>query len=200
MIQKIRLTDIQPSGLDSSYSTTSTVDQDVASLFRDGASQLVGAYLMVKGAVIGGRDRLCIQNAKRGWRENTTTCADSSAGQYEYAYDYSSDLDTFTTTTIENITISHDTYSWATVDITDMTRNQLVWWYLYHPDEAFELNLLWTPLNYTMDRTYGHSHYYHQAAGDPVGDTDRAVNMTMGRTEWYTSESLDPPILLLYFQ
>ena len=89
---------------------------------------------------------------------------------------------------------------WATVDVTDMTRNQMVWWYLNHPNEAFELNLLWTPLNYTTDRTYGFPHYYHQAAGDPVGDTDRSQNMTTGRTELYTSESADPPILLLYFQ
>ena len=200
MVQKVRLTDIQPSGLDSSAATAESVDADIASLFRTGTTQLVGAYLMVKGAVIGGRDRLSIQNAKRGWRENSTTCADSVDDQFEYAYAYSADLDSFTPTTLENVTISHDTHSWATVDVTDMTRNQMVWWYLNHPNEAFELNLLWTPLNYTMDRTYGFPHYYHQAAGDPVGDTDRSQNMTTGRTEWYTSESADPPILLLYFQ
>ena len=157
---------------------------------------------MVKGAVIGGRDRLSIQNARRGWRENTTSCSDSSGGELEWAYDYSADLieGGFTASTVENVTISHDTHSWATADVTDMTRNQLVWWYLNHPGEAFELNLLWNPLNYTMDRTYGFDHFYYNAAGDAQGDTDRASNMTTGRTEWYTSESGDPPILLLYFQ
>lgn len=200
MLQKVRLTDIQPSGLDSSAATAESVDADIASLFRTGTTQLVGAYLMVKGAVIGGRDRLSIQNARRGWRENSTTCSDSVDDQYEYAYDYSADLDAYTPTMQENVTISHDTHSWATVDITDMTRNQLVWWYLNHPSEAFELNLLWTPLNYTMDRTYGFPHYYYRPSGDVVGDTDRMHNMTTGRTEWYTSESADPPILLLYFQ
>lgn len=202
MIQKIRLTDTPAAPLDSSSSTPGSVDADIASLFRTGTTQLVGAYLMVKGAVIGGRDRVSVQNAKRGWAENTTSCEDSASDQYFFSYDYSADLSSggFTTTTHENVTISHDTSSWSTVDITDMTRNQLTWWYLYHPGEAFELNLLWTPLNYTLDRTYGSPHYYYDSKGDPIGDTDRTDNTTTGRTEWYTSESNDPPILLMYFQ
>lgn len=202
MLQKIRLTDTPVSPLDSSSATPGSVDADIANLFRTGTTQLVGAYLMVKGAVIGGRDRVSIQNARRSWAENTTSCEDSASDQYSYAYDYSADLAamSFTTTTHENVTISHDTSSWSTVDITDMTRNQLTWWYLYHPGEAFELNLLWTPLNYTLDRTYGSTHYYYEARGDPIGDTDRTDNTTTGRTEWYTSESGDPPILLMYFQ
>ena len=100
----------------------------------------------------------------------------------------------------ENVTINHETLSWATVDLTEMVKNQLHWWYINTPTEPLELNFLWVPDYSSNHREFLRTHYPHQASGDPLGDMDIVMNSTRGRTEWFTSESNDPPLLHLFFQ
>jgi hypothetical protein len=63
-----------------------------------------------------------------------------------------------------------------------------------------ELNLLLLPDFFGNNRTFGREHFYWAAHEDIDGDTDIVMNGTYGRTEWYTSESSDPPLLLMFFQ
>ena len=162
--------------------------------YHKGTNTLVSAYLIQKGAVHGGRDYVKLQSASSDWNEKTINCSTQSL-----EYLYADDISSYTNIYSENITVGHNTLSWSKIDITDIARNQLAWWYLHHPDEAFELNLMWSALDSYLDTPFGRTHFYYNAAGDVLGDIDRTTNMTTGRTEWYTSESNDPPILIFYF-
>jgi hypothetical protein len=221
MIQKVRLMNSVNIAVDNSGVTADNIDSRVASLFRSGTTALVGAYLTQKGSAIGGYDRVKVLPAKVEWSEITTYCDSSASGsaatvtgavedlgsdfQFPYAnedYIPAARASALASGVIkyDNVTITHDTLAWSTVDITEIVRNQLHWWYLNSPTEPLELNLLWSPDYSSEDRTFGRTHYPLRAGGDVLGDFDLIVNATRGRTEWYTSESNDPPLLQLFFQ
>ena len=211
--------------IDNSEANADNLDARVAELFRSGTTSLVGAYLMQKGAAVGGWDRVMIMPASPNWSESSLHCKSSSTGstgitsgaidnlgsdfklEYGAALDSENFISTSRSTALanadiayDNVTITHETLSWATVDITEMVRNQLHYWYLHNPTDALEINLLWVPDYYNHQRQYFRNHFPHRAAGDALGDMDIVMNSTRGRTEWYTSESNDPPLLQLFFQ
>lgn len=226
MIQKVRLMEsLDGIVIDNADTNADNIDSRVAALFRDGATSLVGAYIMQKGGSIGGWDRVKVMSAKRTWNESALTCTSSASGTAgvetgvidllgrDFQFDYGESLieggymSSARSSAIaagaisySNVTITHDTLGWSTVDITEILRNQLHWWYLNTPTEPLQLNLLWTPDYAANDRQNFRTHHPREARGDSWGDFDTIVNSTRGRSEWYASESNDPPLLQLFFQ
>jgi len=226
MVQKVRLMEsLGANVIDITGTTAENIDARVASLFRDGTTSLVGAYLMQKGASIGGWDRVTVMSAKSNWNESALTCDSSRSGTSgtatgvadllgrDYQFDFGENLieNGFMSSarsaaiaagaiSYSNVTITHDTLGWAAVDITEILRNQLHYWYLNTPTDPLELNLLWVPGYAANDRKNFTTRYPRAARGDSPGDLDAIVNSTRGRTEWYASESNDPPLLQLFFQ
>jgi len=225
MIQKIRLMESLANTIVNTGTTADNIDARVAALFREGTTSLVGAYITQKGAAIGGWDRVTIMSAKRDWSETALTCDSSSSGTggvqtgvadllgKDYQFNFGQNLieNGFMSSARSaaiaagavsyiNTTITHSTLGWATVDITEIVRNQLHYWYVNTPAVPLELNLLWIPDYAANDRKNYTVHFPRAARGDSVGDVDAIVNSTRGRTEWYASESNDPPLLQLFFQ
>ena len=224
MIQKVRLMHSVSAAIDKSGVTAENIDARVSNLFRSGATSLVGAYLTQKGSSIGGWDRVKLLSAKRVWNETSLTCVNGNgtAGvvtgvvtnlgkdlqfDYEDSLKHAGYISSARLAAIargdrgfHNVTITHETLGWASVDVTELVREQIHWWYLNTPTKPLELNLLWIPDYASNDRRFYRTHYPRAARGDAWGDFDKVANSTRGRTEWYTSESNDPPVLQLFFQ
>ena len=167
---------------------------------------------MQKGTLVGGSGHAQIVAARTAWREEAISC-DSAASDFVLpacsAHAQFNNLSASASATAQlNATlrsaIRHLTAGWAVADVTEIAQCQLRQLELASPTGAvpdtFELGFLWQPVEPAEDVRFYRLHYPHRAAGDPLGDADRVFNESSGRTEWHSSESSDPPMLVVYYR
>jgi len=172
------------------------------------STTLLGAFILQKGAQFGGGGHVQITAAKTSWHEHNVTCATvasscvlaACSGLSAAALNNSAGGNPVNAT--RRSIMRHATDGWAVADVTELAQCQVRQLELFSGGalpEAFELGFLWQPVEPSEDVQFSREHYPMRAAGDVDGDADRAVNASAGRTDWYTSESADPPRLVLYW-
>jgi len=179
------------------------------------SSTLLGVFILQKGALIGGSGHAQISAARTDWSEDNVTCDATAAasvlaecsGLSASAWASQVGRSALANTTRRAI-MRHVTDGWAIADVTELVQCQLellesrraAGGAAATSPQSFELGFLWQHVEPAEDVQFYRFHYPHRATGDALGDADRAFNSSAGgRTEWYTSESGDPPTLVVYW-
>lgn len=159
-------------------------------------NDIVGAFLLQKGAFSGRGDQVRIFPALGNWTAANITCASQqAAGMQDPHCNHLSAV------------VSHSTGAWVVANVTDLVMCQLT-----HSQPrsllggssnnnsttnssssgivGAEINLLWEPIPTLQQSQQWLQHSCR-------GPTERG---TEGKTEWYSSNSADPPLLMLYYK
>lgn len=141
------------------------------------ASTLAKAFILQKGALEGRGDFVRIVPALSNWTGGDLSC-NSDLSRFilhpRCGVNATSNVNYYTT-------IEHAPMGWAAADVTkqvhcllhDFARASL------DPQANVDLSFLWEPI--------------------AAGECHPATPSTFGKTEWYTADSLDPPILMLFY-
>jgi len=165
------------------------------------SSNLVGVFLVQKGSLIGGSGHAQIVSALTSWHEKSLSC---DARVEDLLHRECQGVGSIGENATLRTIIRHAPLGWAAADVTELAQCQLRQLELASASgslpASFELGFLWRPVEPAEDIRFYHKHFPHRAAGDPVGDADRVFNASDGRTEWHSSESNDPPMIVFYWK
>jgi len=198
MIQKVRVSNQTSSSRGRGTKNSATIN----------STNIIGAYILQKGSVLGGMGHAQIVAASTSWQEDNVDCRarardlilEECSGVLASVVLAAKVQNVAINNTIRSI-IRHTTTGWSVADVTEMTRCQLRSLEKQNKvgGASFELGFIWQPVSAAEDVQFFRSHYPFRAAGDSEGDADRVFNASVGVTEWLSSESNDPPVLALYY-
>jgi len=198
MIQKVRV----------SNQTSSSRSRGAKKSPAINSTNIIGAFILQKGSVLGGMGHAQIVAARTSWQEDDVDCRaraqdlvlDECSGVPASVVLAAKVQNAAVNNTIRSI-IRHTTTGWSVADVTEMTRCQLriIEEQKKVKGASFELGFMWQPVSAAEDVHFFRNHYPFRAAGDVEGDADRVFNASIGVTEWLSSESNDPPVLALYY-
>jgi hypothetical protein len=148
-----------------------------------------GAYMFVKGALIGSSDLVHIYAAESNWTEANISCLTQDSRFMRHStcahseYDAASDV-------FANIT--HIPGGWAVADVSELVR--CVMFDATNTTDTVAV----TSLSFLWEAIGADSQPSQHVSQDINCEAD-ALSGISGRTEWYTADSNNSPMLVMYF-